>query len=761
MFRNVAAAESGPPPLPAAPSFRNDVMAVLSKAGCNAGTCHGNKNGKGGFRLSLRGQDPAIDYLSLTRDSFARRANPFEPEKSLILLKPTTQIAHEGGLRFKTDSAEYALLQQWLASGMPNDLGFAPRLQGIRVAPRESVLIEPEERVQLQVTATFSDGSKRDVTSLAVYEPVNSVAKVLPQGAVQRQTIGESTVLVRYLHCQEPMRLAFLPARPDFKWTQPPAHNYIDQHIFARLRALRMNPSGLCSDDVFIRRAHLDLLGILPTAAEARAFVADQRPDKRGRLIEQLLERPEFADFWTLKWADLLRVEGHSLDQKGVQNFHHWIRQSIAVNKPLDQFARELITARGSTYCSPAANYYRPNRDPAARAKAAAQLFLGTRLQCAECHNHPSDRWTQDDYYDWAALFARVRYKVIENKREISSDEHEWNGEQIVFIAREGSVKNPRTGQNATPRFLGLTAPTSGEAGTAVLSAPSSTRGKRRVEDPPPDPVAQAESDPLDALAAWLTSPQHPTFARVQANRIWFHLMGRGLVDPPDDFRATNPASHPELLDGLAQDLVKHQFDMRRLIRLIMNSRTYQLASEPNDTNAGDEMNFSHARVRRLGAEQLLDCQSQLAAVPLKFPGYPRGLRAAQLPGVRPESKGKRRANPLDQFLEIFGKPPRLITTDTERSCECNMNQAFQMISGLTVNELLAEKENRVTRLLADGKSDREIMEELYWTALTRAPTAEELEQLLPGLGVAKDRRAELEDILWGLLNSKEFMFRR
>lgn len=726
-------------------SFRNDVMAVLSKAGCSAGTCHGNKNGKGGFKLSLRGQDPEIDYVTLTRDLFARRVNPPDPEQSLMLLKPTVQVAHEGGSRFKEGSQEYEILRRWIARGMPNDLASAPKLQRIEIAPQEKVLVEPVEKVQLQVRARFSDDTTRDITSLAVYEPANPLVKVSPDGLVQGLGPGESTVLVRYLHCQEPVRLAFVPARPGFKWTSVPVNNYIDEHVFAKLRTLRMNPSGLCSDEVFVRRAHLDLLGILPEAEEARAFVADRRRDKRVRLIERLLERPEFADFWALKWADLLRVEAHSLDQKGVRNFHHWIRQSVAGNKPLDQFVRELITARGSTYDSPAANYYRPHRDPAARGRAAAQVFLGTRLQCAECHNHPSDRWTQDDYYDWAGVFARVRYKVVENKREIGSDEHEWNGEQIVYVSREGSLKNPRTGKNAQSRFLGDAVPFTDHA----------------ARIPHHDPEIEPDADPLTALATWLTGPTNALFARVQANRIWYQLMGRGLVDPPDDFRATNPASHPALLDALAKDLVDHKFDMRHLIRLIMNSYGYQVASEPSDTNTGDEVNFSHALARRLGAEQLLDCQSQVTGVPLKFAGYPVGLRAAQLPGVRPESKGKRRANQLDQFLEIFGKPPRLLTTETERSCECNMGQVFQMINGPTVNELLAQKDNRVSRLLAAGKSNREILEDLFWAALTRPPANEELDSLLTGLESATDRRAELEDILWGLLNSKDFVFRQ
>ena len=718
----------------AAVSFRNDVMAVLSKAGCNAGTCHGNKNGKAGFKLSLRGQDPSADYIGLTRDVMARRTNLLQPDESLMLLKATARVAHEGGLRFKRDSMEYGILREWIGQGMPNDFGTAPQLRAIEVSPATKVLIEPENRVQLEVRATFSDGSSRDVTPLAVIEPANTLVKVAAQGAVVREKpsrFGEATVLVRYLQCQEPVRLAFVPRRPGFQWRNVPANNYVDEHVMAKLRTLRMNPSDLCPDAVFVRRAYLDLLGILPTPEEAQTFIADRRRVKRAALIDRLLERPEFAEFWALKWADLLRVEAHSLDQKGVQNFYHWIRRGIIENKPLDQFVRELISARGSTYSSPAANYFRPHRNAVTRGRAAAQVFLGTRLQCAECHNHPSDRWTQDDYYDWAALFAGVRYRVIENNREISSDEHEWNGEQMVVVRREGAIKNPRTGENAEPRLLGATLKLRGDA------------------------------DYLDALAQWLTSPENAWFARVQVNRIWSQLMGRGLVDPPDDFRATNPASHPELLEALGKDFVKHGFDVRHVIRLIMNSRTYQLSSEPNDTNQDDETNFSHAMVRRLEAEQLLDCQSQVTGVPLKFAGYPVGLRAAQLPGVRPESKGKRRANQLDQFLEVFGKPPRLLTTDEERSCECNMGQAFQMISGPAVTQLLAEKENRVSRLLANGKSDREILEELFWTALTRAPSEAELRDLSRLLDGAEDRRAELEDILWGLLNSKDFLFRR
>lgn len=716
----------------AEPSFRNDVMAVLSKAGCNAGTCHGNKNGKGGFKLSLRGQDPEIDHQTLTRDVFGRRINLLDPDQSLILLKPTTQVSHEGGLRFRKDSLEYDILRRWIAVGMEDDVASAPKLKDLTVTPRETILVEPESRAQLRAEARFSDGNTRDVTALTVYETANGLGKVSKDGFVERVGFGETTVLARYLNQQEPVRIAFVPARPGFAWANPPAQNYIDEHLFAKLRRLRMNPSGLCSDSVFIRRAYLDLLGLLPTADEARTFVADSSSSKRARLIDRLMERPEFADFWALKWADVLRNEAHSLDAKGVQNFSHWIHQSIAVNKPLDQFVRELLTARGSTYTQPAANYYRPNRDPATRAKAVAQVFLGVRLQCAECHNHPFDRWTQDDYYDWSGVFSQVGYKVLENKRDIGSDKHEWKGEQIVYPSRRGRVLNPRTGQAATPRLLGVR-----------------------------DAAERDGLDSITALADWLTSPRNSQFARAQANRVWFHLLGRGLVEPIDDFRATNPPSHPELLDALAQDFTAHGFDLRYLIRRIMSSRAYQLSSEPNEPNRDDEVNFSHALVRRLTAEQLLDAQSQVLGVPLKFAGYPVGLRAAQLPGVRPEAKGQRRSSQLDQFLEIFGKPPRLLSSETERSCECNMSQAFQMISGPMINDLIGEKSNRVGELLASGKSARQMIEELYWSALGSAPSDEQLTRLETWVDEAKVRRAELEDVLWGLLNSKEFLFRQ
>ena len=453
---------------------------------------------------------------------------------------------------------------------------------------------------------------------------------------------------------------------------------------------------------------------------------------KRAALIDALLERPEFADFWALKWADLLRVEEKTLDAKGMQDFHRWLRASIASGKPMDQFARELIASRGSTYANPEANFYRANRTPVIRAEAAAQVFLGTRLQCAQCHNHPFDRWTQDDYYDWAALFARVDYKILENKRRDTNDKHEFIGEQIVYLSRKGSVTNPRTEKTAESRFLG---------------APKQDFDKQ---------------DELEALAAWMTRADNPLFARAQVNRIWYHLMGRGIVDPIDDFRATNPASHPALLDALTAEFVKSGFSLRHVIRLIMNSRAYQTASEPNDTNAGDELNYARAALRRLTAEQMFDTLHQVAGVTAEFKGQPAGTRAAELPGARIEGRrGKRAQMSPDVFLAMFGKPPRLLTCECERSTDTSMGQAFFMISGPSVNELLTRSDNRLAALLESGQPNRAIVEELYWIALTRPPSATELAKTVAHIEAAKDRRAGVEDVLWGLVNAKEFVLRR
>ncbi len=713
-------------------SFRNDVMAVLSKAGCNQGTCHGNQNGKAGFKLSLRGEDPEWDHVAVTRDTAGRRTNPHNPAESLILQKATARTSHEGGRRFAADSPEYRIMLRWIGDGLRFDADSAPRLEQLEVDPAQRVMVEPDERIQLRVQAQFSDKTLRDVTRLAVYEPSNLGVKVSPDGQAERQQFGETSILVRYLDKQAVVQLAFVPARPDFAWKDVPEANYIDNHVFKKLRTLRMNPSELCSDSVFLRRAYLDSIGLLPTAEEARAFLEDGRGDRRPRLIDHLLQRPEFAEFWALKWSDLLRVEEKTLDRKGVQLVHQWLRQSIADSKPLDQLSRELIAARGSTYTNPPANFYRALRDPDTRSEAVAQVFLGIRLQCAKCHNHPFERWTQYDYHSLASFFTRIQYQIVENNRRDRLDKHEFDGEQIVWLAREGEKPHPRTGAPLRPLFLGADTP---EFGPGV--------------------------DRLSALAEWVTSPRNPHFARAQANRIWAHLLGRGIVEPIDDFRVTNPPVNAPLLDALAKDLVDHKFDLRHLVRTIMNSRTYQLSAVPNDTNREDESNFSHALVRPLQAEQLLDAVAGVTELPVKFNGYPKGLRAGQIPGV--EAIRRRDAPPTmgEQFLKTFGKPERLLSCECERAGTPTLGHAFQLVSGPLVNDLLADPDNRLGRLLNTDRSNLAILEELCLAALGRLPTEKEQTFALAHLAKTKDRRTGLEDLLWGIVNSKEFLLRQ
>jgi hypothetical protein len=713
-------------------SFRNEVMAVLSRGGCNQGACHGNQNGKNGFKLSLRGQDPNFDLGVLTRNTLGRRLDRSRPEDSLLLLKATGAMPHEGGKRFGIQSDEYRILRGWIAAGANGDTDGAPVLKRLDVTPIQQVLVEPADRVTLRVTATFSDGRTRDVTKLTVFETSNLGVRVHPDGVVERRQLGETTVLVRYLDQQTAVQLAFVPARQDFVWKEPPHSNYIDRHVFAKLKTMRMLPSDLSSDTVFVRRAYLDTLGLPPTAEEVRRFLDDKSAEKRAKLIDALLARPEFADFWALKWSDLLHNEEKALDRKGVQLFHQWIHDSIADGKPLNEFARELVAGRGSTYSDPAANYYRALRDPYSRAEATAQVFLGTRLQCAKCHNHPFDRWTQQDYHQFAAFFSRIDYRIVENNRKDKFDKHEFDGEQIVYVAREGELAHPLTKEPLKPKFLGAATPDFADA-----------------------------DDRLRALADWIARPDNPFFARAQANRIWHHLLGRGIVDPNDDFRASNPPCNAPLLDELAKDFADHHFDLRHLVRAIMNSRTYQLSAVPNDTNRDDETNFAHALIRPLQAEQLLDAVSQATGVPAHFNGFPVGTRAGQLPGVGTQRRRGERPTDGETFLNVFGKPVRSLSCECERSDDTTLNQAFQLITGEMLNRMLSEPDNRIGKLLASGKTTEAIVEEFYLTTLCRPPSPRELERTVALVKRAKTPRAGLEDALWGLLNAKEFLLRQ
>lgn len=730
-FGSLARAQSAAEPVPEAVTFERDVMSVLSKASCNAGTCHGNVNGKGGFFLSLRGQDPVDDYRQIARAAAGRRIDRLTPDASLLLLKATAAVAHEGGKRFDERSPEYRILVRWIEQGLAKPNLTAPSVIRLEVTPADSVLWTPTDEIALRVTAVFSDETRREVTRLAVYEPSDPTVKVTADGVVRFTQPGMTTVLVRYLDGQFPVQLAYREAVDSFVWDEPQAENLIDEQIFARLRQLRIQPAPLAEDSVFLRRLALDLLGVLPTAEEAREFAADTGVDKRRRWVDRFLARPEFAALWALKWSDLLRNEEKTLDAQGVERLHGWMRQRFADDQPLDAFVRDLIASRGSTYENPPANYWRALREPFVRAETTAQVFLGVRLQCAKCHNHPFDRWSQDEYYQWASLFAGIDYEIVANERRDKLDSHEFVGEQIVLIKNEGEVKNARTGEPAAPKLLGDSEPLAG--------------------------------DRLEQLAAWMTRPDNRMFAEAQANRIWYHLMGAGLVDPVDDLRLTNPASHPELLARLADELVRSGYSLKHLVRTIVLSRSYQVASEAaGSPGTGPESTldprlYASAIVRRLSAEQLLDAQSQVLALPASFEGYAPGTQAGQIAGVE---RVRRKLASGDVFLRQFGKPERLLSCECERSDEPTLGQALSLVGGESLNERLRRPDNRIGQLLASTLDHRQVVETLFWTALGRPPSEPETAAVLESIRVTGQPRAALEDLTWALLNAKELIFR-
>lgn len=715
---------------PEVPSFRRDVMAVLSRAGCNLGACHGNLNGKGGLKLSLRGEDPATDFKTLFRQLDGRRVNLLEPAASLILQKPAGQLAHQGGVRFPRDSAEYRILHDWIAAGAPGPIPKEPKLVRLEVSPTETVVNAPQDSVQLEIQAVFADGRRRNVRELAVYELTDNLAEVTSDGLVQRLGLGETTILVRYLQLQVPVRIAFLPSSPTLEWQAPPASNRLDELTFDRLQTLQLTPSQPCDDSTYLRRSYLDLLGLLPTVDEARAFLQDQAPDKREQLVERLLTRPEFAEQWALKWSDLLRNEEKVLDTKGVDYFYEWLRKNFAQNRPLSELVKELVTADGGTYENPPANYYRAMRDPFTRGETTARLFLGVRLQCARCHNHPFDSWTQDDYYNWSSVFARIDYEIPDNKRKDKFDKNEFIGQQIVKLKTEGEVKNARTNKDATPRLLGAKKP------------------------------LESERERLQLLGEWLTSTDNKRFAENQANLIWYHLLGRGLVEPIDDFRATNPAVHPQLLEQLTSELIRSEFDLRALVRTIMASQVYQFSSVGNASNVQDVRNFSRTVPQRLSAEKLLDAQCHVLSVPADFNGYPLGTRAGQIRGVERERSRDKKPSTADRFLKTFGKPDRLLACECERSGETTLKQAFVLLGDEGLEERLADKNNRLAKLAESDQSNEQVIAELYFVALLREPNAAELEAAKKLLEQHENRFNGLQDLAWALFNSKEFIFR-
>jgi len=711
-------------------SFRQDVMAVLSKAGCNLGTCHGNARGKGGFQLSLRGQDPDLDYLTLAREWQSRRTNVSAPAESLLLRKATMQIAHEGGRRFALDSDESRVLQTWIGAGMPDDPPSLPPLRSLAVSPAEKLLEAPNWSFALSVVAQFADGRTRDVATKAVYEVGAPIVEVSREGTVRGLSAGETVILVRYLDQQFPVRVTLIPTRPAVTNPESASNNLVDQFVDQKLVRLKLAASPPCDDATFVRRTTLDFLGTLPTAEEAQRFVANRDPAKRKAWIDHLLERPEFAGWWAVKWADMLRVEEKTLDAKGAQVFHAWLRNAFAEDRPLDELVRQLIAARGSTYEEPPANFYRALRDPFARSESVGQLFLGVRLQCAKCHNHPFDRWTQNDYYSWANVFSQVDYKVLENNRRDNNDKHEFDGEQVVILNESGKVDDPRTDKPRPPQFLG---------------ANQSTK----------------DVDRLAALADWLTRSDNDRFAQMLVNRAWRHLMGRGLVEPVDDFRATNPPSHPELLQSLANELRSNGYRLKSLLRTIALSDAYQRSSVPTAENAEDEINYSHTVVRRLTAEQLADGLVQATGGSLAFAGLPSGTRAASVPGVGAMLRRQGGPQAGDQMLRVFGKPQRLQSCECERSDETTLAQAFWLLSGSTVQQLISDEHGVVAELRKTNADVPQVVDTLYWRILSRAPSATERTEMVAYLQRHQSSTSALEDFIAALVTSPEFLLRR
>jgi hypothetical protein len=686
------------------------------------GTCHGTPTGKGGFRLSLQGFAPETDYERLTHEGNGRRANRAAPDASLILKKPLGQMPHRGGQRLQPGSHEHRLLRRWIAEGLRNDPPRAPQLVRLEVQPAARTLMKPDRSERVRVRAQFSDGARRDVTHLVKFSSSDeTIARVTAEGLVTGLRRGEAAVLCRYEHLVGSARLTFLDPVPQFRWPNPVARNYVDRHVFAKLRLMRFPPAALCSDAEFLRRATLDALGVLPTPEEVRAFLADGSPDKREKLIDRLLERPEFADLWALKWSDLLRVREETLDAEGSRVYHTWIRSSMASGIPLDRFARELITASGDTSTSPAANYYRAVSDPTNWMETTAQLFMGRRVQCAKCHNHPFDRMTQDEYYSLAAFFAQVTVRTQSAPGERGGRRRRGERPRTVGLNPEAQMVQPRTGEVMPPRLPDGAAP-----------------------------AAKSDADRRQSLARWLTSPTNPYFAPAMANRIWYHLMGRGIVEPVDDFRETNPSSNDPLLAALSRDLVAHGFDLRHLTRVIMNSTTYQLAARPHPLSREDTVYFSHAAPRLLPAEVLYDAISGATGVAEPFPGLPETTRAVLIPGTAERVP----------FLAAFGRPARTLACECERDRDPTLYQALQLISSRMVEQKLRSDTGRIARLIADKTPDAAAIEELYLATLSRPPTPPESAAARQALRAATDRRAGLEDLLWALLNSKEFLFR-
>ena len=705
-------------------SFPNEIVPIFTKAGCNAGNCHGKASGQNGFRLSLLGFEPAEDYEHLVKEARGRRLFPAAPERSLFLLKATASLPHGGGQRLEPGSEDYRRLVRWVGQGMPYGKPDDPALERIEVTPGDR-LMDFDTEQQLSVVAHYSNGSTREVTRSALYEAnEKSLAGVDAGGLVKvfRQP-GDVAVMVRY-QAQVAVFRATIPlgAPPE---ALPPARGFIDELVFAKLKRVGMPPSPPCDDATFVRRVTLDIAGRLPTPEETRRFLASQDTGKRDQWIDELLESSDYADYFATKWSALLRNKrGNPNHARGNQLFHGWIRDSLDRNKPFDQFVRELLTASGDLEQNPPVAWYRQVNNLNSQLEDTAQLFLGLRLQCAQCHHHPYEKWSQQDYYGFGAFFSRIGRKPGAQP-----------GEELIFSQRgAATATNKKTGQPVKPAGLGA-----------------------------PAPKLSPDDDPRQALADWITAPANPFFARSVVNRYWKHFFNRGLVEPEDDMRQTNPPTNPELLEALARRFTESGHDLKGLVRLICRSTVYQLSSSPNRHNAGDKQYFSHYYPKRLTAEVLFDAVNGVTLAESRFEGLPPGTRAVQLPDNS--------FNSGSYFLTVFGRPESASACECERSQDASLAQSLHLLNSKEVFDKLAAETGRPARLAGDTRrSDDEKLRELYYWAYARSPDAEELQlakNYLERKAAAKEGasapppgpRQAYEDICWALINSKEFLF--
>ncbi len=703
-------------------SFKNHVLPVLTKAGCNQGACHGAAAGKAGFRLTLRGYGPEVDYDVLSRQAVGRRIVKTAPAESLLLLKPTGAVDHGGGVLLSTDSLEYDVLVGWIADGMPRPSSSDPSISSLAVFP-DAARLRPGDTQRLIVQAKYSDGRVVDVSRWAKFTATDeTVARVDEDGVVKVEGRGEAAVTVWYASLVGRTTITSPSASPvDPRiFADAPRRNFIDEKNLAKLASLGIPPSPDAGDAAFLRRATIDTTGTLPTPEVVDAFLADRDPQKRTKLIDRLLASPEYVDYWSYKWSDLFLISTKRLPAPAMWAFYGAVRRSVAENIPWDQFARSIVTAKGDSQSNGLANYFVLHRDPIDLTEGASMAFLGLSLTCARCHNHPMEKWTQDQYYGMANLFARVQLKDGGSP-----------GDVVVLAAPEGDIRHPRTGAVVPPQPL--------DAGALPVSA----RGDRR-----------------EAFADWLARPDNPYFARAIVNRVWRNFFSRGLIDPEDDLRATNPASDEPLMDALVADFLAHHYDVKHLIRTILTSAVYARSSVPMAGNATDVKFLSHAVARRLPAEVLLDGIAGVTGVPTPFAGYPAGWRSLQLPDSKPENT----------FLDAFGRPDRESTCSCERSSEPSMTQALSLLNGEVLNGKLRSETSAIARAISSGATDDAIIDRLFAAALARRPTLTErtrlraiLAESVAGIEDSKNaatvRRAAVEDLYWATLTGKEFLF--